>query len=66
MVGTVGRMQQVKDQATLARAFVLALQQAPELRARLRLDDTVIEELSLVQRNGLSTLVRWRERVAAP
>ncbi len=37
LVGTVGRMQPVKDQATLARAFVLALQQAPELRARLRL-----------------------------
>ena len=37
-----------------------------EVRARLRLDDTVIEELSLVQRNGLSTQVRWRERVASP
>lgn len=37
-----------------------------EVRARLRLDDTVIEEHSLVQRNGLSTQVRWRERVSAP
>ncbi len=37
LVGTVGRMQPVKDQATLARAFVQALQMAPALRARLRL-----------------------------
>lgn len=37
LVGTVGRMQTVKDQPTLARAFVLALQAQPALRARLRL-----------------------------
>lgn len=37
LVGTVGRMQQVKDQPTLARAFVLALQQQPALRERMRL-----------------------------
>jgi sugar transferase (PEP-CTERM/EpsH1 system associated) len=37
LVGTVGRMQAVKDQTTLARAFVRALQIAPELRSRLRL-----------------------------
>lgn len=37
LVGTVGRMQTVKDQPTLARAFVRALQQAPTLRERLRL-----------------------------
>ena len=36
-VGTVGRMQTVKAQTLLARAFVLALEQAPELRDRLRL-----------------------------
>ncbi len=36
-----------------------------EIRARLRLDDVVIEERSLIQRNGLSTQVRWRERVPA-
>jgi len=35
--GTVGRMQAVKDQLTLARAFVRALELAPEARARLRL-----------------------------
>jgi sugar transferase (PEP-CTERM/EpsH1 system associated) len=37
IVGTVGRMQPVKDQVMLARAFVHALEQAPALRDRLRL-----------------------------
>lgn len=37
LVGTVGRMQEVKDQVNLARAFVRALQLAPQLRSRLRL-----------------------------
>ena len=37
LVGTVGRMQAVKDQLTLVRAFVLALRQRPGLRERVRL-----------------------------
>jgi len=37
LVGTVGRMQTVKHQTLLASAFVLALQQQPALRTRLRL-----------------------------
>lgn len=37
LIGTVGRMQQVKNQPMLARAFVQALQMRPELRRRLRL-----------------------------
>jgi sugar transferase (PEP-CTERM/EpsH1 system associated) len=37
LVGTVGRMQAVKDQTLLVRAFVLALQRDPALAARLRL-----------------------------
>lgn len=37
-----------------------------EVRARLRLDDIKIEERSLIQRNGLTTSVRWRERVPSP
>ena len=37
IVGTVGRMQSVKDQPTLPRAFVRALQIDPNLRPRLRL-----------------------------
>ena len=37
VVGTVGRMQTVKHQTLLARAFVRALVLAPDLRPRLRL-----------------------------
>lgn len=37
LIGTAGRMQTVKDQTNLAQAFVLAIQQAPRLRSRLRL-----------------------------
>lgn len=37
LVGTVGRMQTVKNQTDLAKAFVIALQMAPELRNVLRL-----------------------------
>jgi len=37
IVGTVGRMQAVKDQVTLARAFVHALDLEPALKKRLRL-----------------------------
>lgn len=37
LVGTTGRMQTVKDQSNLARAFVKAIQIEPSLRDRLRL-----------------------------
>lgn len=37
LIGTVGRMQVVKDQLNLARAFVAALELRPSLRDRLRL-----------------------------
>jgi sugar transferase (PEP-CTERM/EpsH1 system associated) len=37
LVGTVGRLQAVKSQTLLAKAFVLALQQEPALRQRMRL-----------------------------
>jgi sugar transferase (PEP-CTERM/EpsH1 system associated) len=37
LVGTVGRMQAVKDQVMLAHAFVQALALVPELQARMRL-----------------------------
>lgn len=37
LVGTVGRMQTVKDQTLLARAFVQALALSPGLRSRMRL-----------------------------
>ena len=37
LVGTVGRMQTVKNQVMLAKAFVQALEMAPQLKSRLRL-----------------------------
>lgn len=37
LIGAVGRLQPVKNQTMLARAFVRALEIAPDLRARLRL-----------------------------
>lgn len=37
LCGTVGRLQPVKNQALLAKAFVRALERAPALRGRLRL-----------------------------
>jgi len=37
VMGTVGRMEVVKDQATLARAFVALLRQAPDLKTVARL-----------------------------
>jgi sugar transferase (PEP-CTERM/EpsH1 system associated) len=37
VVGTVGRMESVKDQVTLARAFIYLLQTSDEARKRLRL-----------------------------
>lgn len=37
LVGTVGRMQTVKDQTTLVRAFIRALEIAPALKESLRL-----------------------------
>lgn len=37
LIGTVGRMQTVKDQTTLVRAFIRALELAPELKGNLRL-----------------------------
>ncbi|WJW74457.1 TIGR03088 family PEP-CTERM/XrtA system glycosyltransferase [Thiohalobacter sp. IOR34] len=37
VIGTVGRMEAVKDQVTLARAFIELAAQRPDLRRRLRL-----------------------------
>jgi sugar transferase (PEP-CTERM/EpsH1 system associated) len=54
LIGTVGRMQAVKDQTNLARAFVLALQQQPHLRERLRL--VLIGEGAL--REACTTILR--------
>ena len=45
LLGTVGRMQTVKDQTMLAQAFVQALTLAPQLKATLRLVMVVSEGL---------------------
>lgn len=61
LVGTVGRMQTVKDQTNLAQAFVHALQIAPELSHRLRLvmvgDGPLRQEsLAILRAAGLDNL----------
>ncbi|MDP3613315.1 MAG: glycosyltransferase, partial [Rubrivivax sp.] len=61
LVGTVGRMMTVKAQPLLAEAFVLALQQQPGLRDRLRLvmvgDGPLRQECELIlARAGMSEL----------
>lgn len=59
LVGTVGRMQLVKDQTTLARAFIRAMEMCPELKDRLRLvmvGDGLLREqaLAILGKAGLS------------
>ena len=61
LVGTVGRMQTVKDQATLARAFVRALSLRPDLRLRLRLvmvgaGPLRAEALAILEAGGVADL----------
>ena len=61
LVGTVGRMQAVKDQLSLARAFVLALQLQPQLRASMRLvmvgeGPLRAESLAILQAAGVADL----------
>lgn len=61
LVGTVGRMQPVKDQTNLAQAFIHALQKNPELRDRLRLvmvggGPLRDESLTILQTAGVADL----------
>lgn len=73
LVGTVGRLEPIKDQLTLARAFVLALQQRADLRTRLRLvlvgDGQLREAIEQVLRDGQADQLCWmagsRDDVAA-
>lgn len=37
IIGTIGRMESVKDQETLARAFIEVISKSPDMRQRLRL-----------------------------
>ena len=61
LVGTAGRMQTVKDQTNLARAFVLAIQADPALSEKLRLimvGDGPLrhESLAILEAAGLAQL----------
>jgi sugar transferase (PEP-CTERM/EpsH1 system associated) len=61
IVGTVGRMQTVKDQTTLARAFIHALAVQPALRDKLRLvmvgqGPLRAESLALLEASGVADL----------
>ena len=61
LVGTVGRMQAVKNQIDLAKAFIIALQKAPELRQTLRLvmigDGPLrVESIALLEQAGCADL----------
>lgn len=47
-----------QDHSTASRFF--------EIRGRLRLADTVVQERSLVERNGLAVKTLWRERATLP
>lgn len=63
IVGTVGRIQPVKDQATLARAFLRALALAPELRGLLRLvivgDGPLRTEIMNILNSGGAAEMSW-------
>ncbi|HLO62342.1 MAG TPA: TIGR03088 family PEP-CTERM/XrtA system glycosyltransferase [Azonexus sp.] len=63
IVGTAGRMQTVKDQTNLAKAFVLAMRQAPTLRNRLRLimvgDGPLREESKAILKGAGMTDLAW-------
>ena len=61
VIGAVGRVQPIKDQATLLRAFAAVLERRPEWRARLRLvlvgDGPLLTPLkSLAQELGIAPL----------
>jgi sugar transferase (PEP-CTERM/EpsH1 system associated) len=63
MCGTVGRLQAVKNQTLLARAFVRALEVAPQLRATLRLivvgDGPLRNEVNRVLAEGKASHLAW-------
>ena len=63
LVGTVGRMEAVKDQTNLARAFVDAINANPEARARLRLvlvgDGRLKSEVEAILESGGARELAW-------
>lgn len=65
LIGTVGRLQPVKDHATLLRAFSLLLAERPDLRPRLRL--TVVGDGPLMNElRGLAESLRIAEATFFP
>jgi len=63
LVGTVGRMEPVKDQTNLARAFVEALRLEPKARQRMRLvlvgDGTLRSEVHDILEQGGARDLAW-------
>ena len=63
LVGTVGRMDHVKDQCTLARAFVQAVRVQPEARDRVRLimvgDGALRAECERILEDGGARELAW-------
>jgi sugar transferase (PEP-CTERM/EpsH1 system associated) len=63
LVGTVGRLEVVKDQANLARAFVAAVNANPEARERLRLvivgDGKLKSEVEAILESGGVRGLAW-------
>jgi len=56
LIGTIGRLQPIKDQATLAKAFVILLNKHPQFRDKLRLiivgDGNMRSEIQQILKNG--------------
>jgi sugar transferase (PEP-CTERM/EpsH1 system associated) len=63
LIGTVGRLQPIKDQVLLARAFVRALELAPAARTRLRLviagEGPLRPQVEQVLREGAAQHLAW-------
>jgi len=63
LIGTVGRLQSIKDQVLLARAFVRALELAPAARSRLRLaiagEGSLRPQIEQVLREGGVEHLAW-------
>ncbi|HKO66527.1 MAG TPA: TIGR03088 family PEP-CTERM/XrtA system glycosyltransferase [Burkholderiaceae bacterium] len=72
LVGTVGRMDHVKDQSTLARAFLMALRMNPSARDRMRLvivgDGVLRAEVTRILDEGGAAELAWfaGERIDIP
>ena len=63
LVGTVGRMERVKDQSNLARAFVRAITEHPAARERMRLaivgEGTLRPEVESILEQGGARNLAW-------